>query len=439
MRQLKLNFKGETRFFRDDGSVAVLKGGAPVVSGKWRAQASGDEPLDNQIRYDVDGKPQPPVPVNYSFNEFNQLVSVIPAAANNGADSDACTWLGQIHIDDGNDLIYTLFGDDGKVLNHQLTVYGKLHFAEKTADLLIDLTGGGQATIAGVKGAEGISQLAAEKNLIAEFNAQDMLRFTATTRNDFAGLPIRVPTKAEVKFFGSWDVDPDSGGLVFVSKVTGDITKPDIAIGFAGKFKAVAVGFAYFADKDGQQLAFTIQGAHRWNATEASFELSLGFTDKKFLADFSGSIVHKGASGQLFTLSGTASIRQEQGAGLNLDLQIEGSYAFNDKNLLVFRAGVSTVNNELNYDLQLEGKFVYQKGELQFQVKVSKAGPSTKVQLRLAFTGNKDELRTMLAVVLDITPNQVKITANFELRMRFKGGVLLKDKPKPLPPDKPNA
>src|SRR5215813_12809529 len=430
MRHLKLNFNGETRLLQSDGTVAVFVNDAPVVKGSWRAQSQDAEPQDNKIRYRIDDVDQPPVPVNYSFNEFNQLVSVIPAAANGGEDSEPCVWLGQIQIDDASDLVYSLFDDDGSILNHQLTLYGKLRFAEHNADLVIDLAQGGQATITGEKGVNGISMLAAEKNLIAEFDAQDLLRFVARTRNDFPNIPSRIPTRADIKFLGRWDIDSETGGLVFVSKVIGDVSKPDVAIGFAGKIKAVTVGFAYFADKDGHQLVFTIQGDHRWNASEASFELSLGHTDKKFLADFSGKIERKGTSGQLFVLSGNVKIKHEQGMGTTLDLNIEGAYAFDDKNRLIFRAAVSSINSELNYDLQLEGNFVYRDGTLGFLVRVSQSGPSPKVQIQLAFEANKDELKTMLALVLDISKNEVKISFEFELRMRFKGGVLIKDKPR---------
>jgi hypothetical protein len=432
MRQLKLNHNGETRLFQADGAVAVIEGGAPVVKGKWRAQSQGAEPQVNQIRYQIDNVDQPPVPVTYSFNEFNQLVSVIPAAANGGTDSEPCAWLGQIQIDDASDLTYSLLNDDRSTLNNQLTVYGKLHFASDTADLVIDLAGGGQATIEGEKGVDGISMLAADKNFVAEFDAQDLLRFVARTRNDFPGFPSRIPTRADIKFLGQWDVDPNTGGLVFVSKVAGDLNKPDVIIGFAGKLKAVTAGFAYFADKNGQQLAFTVQGSHRWNATEAKFELSLGHTDKKFLADFSGSIERKGASGQQFVLGGTFKIKHEEGAGTSLDLKIEGAYDFDEKNRLVFRALVSSDNHALNYDLQLEGKFVFNGVSLNFLVRVSSGGPSPKIHIEIASVANKDELKRMIALTLDIEKDKVKISFVFELRLRFKGGVLIKDKPKEL-------
>jgi len=48
-------------------------------------------------------------------------------------------------------------------------------------------------------------------------------------------------------------------------------------------------------------------------------------------------------------------------------------------------------------------------------------------QIQLAFEANKDELKTMLALVLDISKNEVKFSFEFELRMRFKGGELIKD------------
>ena len=429
MRNLQHNFNGETRLFRADGTVAVLKNGKEVVKGKWRTKAQGSEPQDNAIRYDIDNAPQPPVRVQYSFNEFNQLVAVIPAAANGGAASASCVWLGQIAIDDANDLTYSLLLDEGPTANNDITVYGKLHFAEDTADLIIDLNGGGQATIHGEKGAGQISTLAAEKNLIAEFNAQDLLRFVARTRNDFTNLPVRIPSKADIKFLGNWDID-EQGGLVFVSKVSTDPSK-GVAIGFAGKVKAVTVGFAYFADKAGQQLAFTIAGRHRWNSTAAAFELSLGHTEKRFLASFKGSISAGEAGGRQFVMDGSLKLQLEQGKSPVLDLNLKGEYKFDDKGRISFFAAVSTVNDQLNFNLGLEGSYIFRQGQLNFQVRVNKTGSSTTTVIQLSFT--KPDLKLMLSTLLEISPNKVTFNVAFEVRLRFKDGVLLKDKPKELP------
>ena len=85
MAGLSLNFQGETRIFGPDGNVSVLESGQPVTKGTWRSVPLTGEPKDNQIRYDINGQAQPPVPVKYSFNAQNQLQAVVPAAANGGA------------------------------------------------------------------------------------------------------------------------------------------------------------------------------------------------------------------------------------------------------------------------------------------------------------------------------------------------------------------
>jgi len=432
MRELKFSVNGETRSFRDDGTVAVTTNGASAVKGKWRATAQGADPKDNSIRYQLDGADQPPVPVKYSFNEFNQLVSVIPAASNGGQDSDPCVWLGKVTVDDGHDLVYTLLSGPTTPTSQQITVYGDLHFNDTAADLVIDLTGGGQAVIAGDKGDKGISQLMIGQSDTPDFDAKDLLRFVARTRNDFAGLPARFPNKADIAFVGKWDIDPQKGGLAFVSKVAGTPGKPTVAIGFAGQFKAVTTGFAYVVNNGGPQIAFTLDGSHQWSSADASFKVSMGFSKQVFLADFKGSIKSTNATGPQFSLSGELSIKHQQGQPTNFNLELEGQYEFDADKRLIFKANVSSVNKELNYDLQLEGKFVFKAGTLSFQVKFSKAGPKPTTAIQLAFTGNRADLQTKLALVLNITGDQVDFNFEFSLSMQFKGGVLVKDKPKPL-------
>src|SRR5262245_12945812 len=140
MRELKLNSNGQTHSFRDDGTVAVVDNGAPTVKGMWRTNAQGSEAKENVIRYQIDGVDQPPVPVKYSFNDKNQLVAVIPAEANGGTDSDPCVWLGKIVVDDAHDMNYSLLKGPTVSTNHQITVYGDLHFDDIAADLVFDLT-----------------------------------------------------------------------------------------------------------------------------------------------------------------------------------------------------------------------------------------------------------------------------------------------------------
>ena len=433
MRELKLNFNSQTRSFREDGTVTVDVNGAPTVKGKWRTTVQDNEPKDNSIRYQIDGSDQPPVPIKYSFNEFNQLVAVIPAAANGGADSEPCVWLGKIIIDDGNDLVYSLLNGPTKPANQQITLYGNLHFNDTAADLVIDLAGGGQAVIKGEKGSKKISQFTIGQSDVPDFDAKDLLRFLARTQNDFPGLPARFPNRADIAFTGKWDVDPNKGGLVFLSKVAGAAGKPTVAIGFAGQFKAVTAGFAYIVNNGGPQIAFTLDGRHQWSSADTSFKLSVGFSGQVFLADFSGSIESKNPTGPQFSLAGNFTIKHEQGKTTNLAMEVEGQYEFDANNRLLFKANVSSVNKELNFDLMLEGKFVFKAGTLSFQAKFSKTGaakPATTI--RLAFDGNRADLQTKLALVLNITEDKVDFEFEFQLKMQFKGGVLVKDKPKPL-------
>lgn len=431
MKELQLNAGTVKHVFQPDGKVAVLAAnGSRTVKGEWRTDAQGAETKESVLRYQIDGQAKT-APVRYSFNEFNQLTAVIPAAANGGADSDAGVFLGQILIDDAHDLVYSIINPDGTPGSFKITVYGDLKFTEDSSNLAIAMKDGTQAQIKGEKGLTGVAMLKAEKNLVQEFKADDLLRFIAFTRNDLSTSANRVPVKADIEFVGKWDVNPDSGQLVFMSKITGDITKPDVAIGFAGTVKAVSVGFAYFADKNGTQLAFNIKGQHRWNSTTAKWELSLGHSEKKFQATFEGQIEKKGGGGQLFSLSGKMTLEHEQGKSTKIDLRIEGSYQFNSTNKLTFVVDVQTANGQLTYDLMVEGKFAFKGGTLTFQVRLNKqATGGMKATIQLAFKGDKDSLIKNLSLVLDIEPNKVKLTFEFEMRMRFVDGVLIKDPPK---------
>ena len=432
MKELQFNAGTQTHIFQPDGKVAVMANNARTVKGTWRTEAQLNEPKENLLRYDIDGKQQKPVPVRYDFNEFNQLTAVIPADANGGTDSDVCVFLGQILIDDAHDLVYSLITPEGAALNQRITVYGELGFTEDTSNLVIQMQNGASAEIKGEKGLTGVAMLKAEKNLVQEFKADDLLRFIAFTRNDLVTSANRVPTKAQIEFVGKWDVNPTSGQLVFMSKITGDLTKPDVSIGFAGTVKAVTVGFAYFADKDGTQLAFNIKGQHRWNATTAKWELSLGHSERKFQASFKGKI-EKTTGAQQFSLAGEMTLEHEQGKSTDIAFKVEGFYQFNQNKKLTFVVNVATSNGQLVYDLMVEGKFVFKSGTLNFQVKFSNKDPNTTLQLQLAFTGNKDSLIQNLMLVLDITDkNKIKLNFEFELRMRWVDGVLVKDPPKKL-------
>jgi len=427
MNGLNLNFNGETRVFGPDGKVSVLVNDQPVPKGTWRTVPVGTEPKDNQIRYDIGGQAQPPVPVKYSFNQQNQLQAVIPAAANGGADSAPFAFLGSIQIDDAQDIVYPLINSDGSPTQRSITLYGKLRFGSNH-NLVIDLTGGGFAEI---KGDSGIASLEALKHDISPFQSNDLLRFKATTTNVLTnGQTKRIA--ADTKFVGNWDLKGNQ--LVFISQVKGDITKPTVELAFAGKFKAISAGLAYFADSQGTQLAFTISGQHTWNSGSANWNVFLGFAKKKFTAKVTGNLKIDKPLGdnRNLTLSADWSIEHTDGSTTNLKMELAATYTFNQNNMLTVQAQFVRNGLTVSYDLKVEGKFVFKSGTLTFQVRFSNQDPNENFSFQIAFQANPTNLIKALSIVLNVTENSVNINFQFEMRMTWVDGKLQKSEPQPI-------
>ncbi|HXQ74385.1 MAG TPA: hypothetical protein VN844_28020 [Pyrinomonadaceae bacterium] len=425
MNGLSLNFQGETRVFGPDGKVLVND--AP--SGTWRTQPQAGEPKDNQIRYDIGGQAQPPVPVKYSFNPQNQLQAVIPAAANGGADSAPFTFLGSIQVDDAQDIVYQLIAaDTGAATQRNLTLYGGLRFDSKTHNLVIDLTGGGTAE---VTGDSGVASLDALKNDITPFKSNDLLRFKASTTNTLTNGTTK-KIAADLKFVGNWDLKGNQ--LVFVSQVKGDVTKPAVTLGFAGKFKAVSAGLAYYADEQGTQFAFNINGQHQWNSGKANWDVFLGYSKKQFTAKVSGNLsINKQLGDQRnLTLSADWLIEHTDGSQTNMKMELSAAYRWSQNNMLTIQAQFSKQGQTITYDLKVEGKFVFKSGVLTFQIKYNNQDPDNKFSFQIAFTANPTNLIKALSIVLDVTENSVNINFQFEMRMTWVDGKLQKGDPKPL-------
>jgi len=423
MNGLSLNFHGETRVFGPDGKVLV--NAAP--KGTWRTQAQTGEAKDNQIRYDINGQAQPPVPVRYSFNQQNQLQAVIPAAANGGADSAPFTFPGSIQIDDAHDIVYQLItADTGAPMQRNVTLYGDLRFDPKTHNLVIDLTGGGTAE---VKGDSGLASLDALKHDITPFKSNDLLRFKASTTNALTSGQTK-KIAADMKFVGNWDLKGDQ--LVFVSQVKGDVTKPTVTLGFAGKFKAVSAGFAYFADEQGTQFAFTINGQHQWNSGKANWDVFLGYSKKQFTAKVSGNLSIKPGADRGLTLNADWVIEHTDGSKTNLEMNLSAAYRWSDKNMLTIQAQFAKNGQTITYDLKVEGKFVFKSGVLTFQVKYNNQDPDNQFSFQIAFTANPTNLIKALSIVLEITENTVNINFQFEMRMTWVDGKLQKGDPLPI-------
>ena len=431
MEGLKVKSGAKTLFLTPGGNVAEEKDGAEKVVGTWRSEAKGNE-AKNQLRYNVAGVEQAAVPVKYSFNDFNQLVAVVPGAGEGGADGAPYTFRGRIRINDNHDVVYEVYDKDGTQTANRVTVYGDISFAEKTNDLVIALAGNGECIIKGTKGANGISLMRAEKNFVAEFKADDLLRFMAITSNDFSNSPVRVPKKASIEFVGKWDMKESNGEnqLVFVSKIISSGGNKSVELGFAGQVRAVSFGFAYFADKNGHNLAFNIKGEHKWKSTEAKWELSLGYSERKFSVEFSGGITSNGKFGQ-FVMKGAAKLEHEPGKTTLLSVELEGVYTFQN-NRVVFKIDIQTGQGKITYDLLFEGKLVFKGGVLTFQVKFSNKNPNSDFAIELAWKSNSEQLKMALSVLLEKNKKDIKLTFEFELRMKWKDGVLVKDPVKKL-------
>ena len=221
-------------------------------------------------------------------------------------------------------------------------------------------------------------------------------------------------------------------GLTFI-KVTGDITKPNVKLGFAGKIGAVTAGFEYFADQDGQMLAFNISGQHQWKigTTEVDFnwESALGFSSTKFQAKAHFNLDETRQDGQKLQIKGNLSLQHEDGTPATdpanpLALSIDATYSFED-NVLVLRASVSEENGELNYDLQMEGTFQFDGLTLKFGVKFTNNTQIPQFNLELASKDDPASLIHNLALTLNIDESQAiaQISLSFELDMRWASGI----------------
>jgi hypothetical protein len=427
MNGLSLNFQGETRIFGPDGKVSTMIDGQAVTKGTWRAQAQGADPKDNKIRYDFNGQQQSPVPVNYRFNQQNQLEAVIPAAANGGADSAPFAFMGSIQVDDTQDVVYQLINADGTSMQRSLTLYGDLRIDPAKHNLVIDLANGGTAEI---KGDNALQSLEALKKDISPFKSADLLNFRASTTNVLSNGQTK-KIAADIKFVGNWDFNGSQ--LVFVSHISGDITKPTVTLAFAGKFKAVSAGLAYFADAQGAQFAFNINGQHQWNSGKASWDVSLGYAKKQFTANVTGNVKIDKALGddRRLTLNADWTIQHANGT-TSLKMELDATYQFTANNMLSIQASFQKAGQTITYDIKVEGKFVFKAGTLTFQVRYTNQDPDNKFAFQIAFQANPTNLIKALSIVLNISENQVNIDFQFEIRMTWVDGKLQKSDPKPL-------
>ncbi len=416
---LKLTTAGRTLVFRPSGEVAVLDGQNEDVRGTWHASAGPGEEKLNRFLYTLDGAVQSSLQAIYTFNDSNQLQVRLQAA---DGQSDQALLPGGIEVDDRHDIIYRLVDTDGNPTGAIVTLYGELSIERNTNALIIQLAGGGQTRI---QGDTGITSLEADQNDIAAFAADDLLRFRATTANVFDnGSFVEVPAKLE--FAGSWDIQ--DGQLVFLSRVTGDLSQPDVKIGFGGRLGAVTAGFVYFADAEGEQLAFNIRGQQVFHSAEAetdfNWQASLGFSDKKFVAKVDFDVNRVRQDGRRLALAGNLSLKQADGGSVDMSLNLQAEYAWQD-NALVFKALVNTEAGNFNYDLMLQGRFKFDNGNLTFAIHYTNSVGADSLTIDLSFARDTDNFLQAVAFHLQISQDRIELqlTARFSIRQRFVAGV----------------
>ena len=415
---LTITTGGKTLVFLPTGDVAVDANGALTVHGSWRTAVTGAETQDNKIRYTLDGLDQPPLQALYSIDSAtNQLQVVLQASG--GVQSAPENFLGSIEIDDDHHLAYNLIDDAGTPLRRSIIVYGgNFRIEENTSNLLMDLSNGGTLSIAGDNG---INSLEAAENRVAGFDANDLLHFHASTDNTLADGSVTT-ISANLAFIGSWDIQ--NGQLVFLSKIRGDITKPDVHIGFAGKFGAIAAGFVYFADSNGTQLAFNISGQHVWKAGNSTnvfnWQSSIGFSQNTFSSQTNFDLNSLTKTGRSFGINGQLTIQQPIGGNTTVQFALSGHYSWNNNNNLIkFTADVSDVAGALSYDLMLEGTFKLDHGTINFDVKFSNSATGNSFTLNLNVQGDQNSLLKALSVNLQISQTQAGIMINGTAQIKF--------------------
>src|SRR5437588_244392 len=141
MKGIRYEANGTTLIFGPAGEVVQVINGAETQVGSWQSQSAEK---DNQIRYDINGQAQPPIPCRYRFNTQNQLVGAMQKP--DATFTDDFTFIGVIEVDDNADIVYTLITSEGVLMTRTVIVYGAISF-DSSNFLNIDLAGGGSARV----------------------------------------------------------------------------------------------------------------------------------------------------------------------------------------------------------------------------------------------------------------------------------------------------
>ncbi|HEV2840006.1 MAG TPA: hypothetical protein VGW39_01660 [Chthoniobacterales bacterium] len=414
MNGLTLNAAGTNRIFRPDGTVAVGDAaGNFTEKGTW---VTVSDPDANKLHYTFDGQNHE-MAVRYSFNDKNQLVAVIPASENSGADSQPFTFPGKIVIDDSRDVVYKLLSEAGDETDKTIVVHGVLSLKAGLDQLSVALPDGTSTAILGDKP---ISLIPGRNDFRAD--ALDRIRFSATTTNTFDGDERDAP--AVISFVGDWSLDED--GLAFNAQVAGE----KLAIRLGAKYKGVTAGLAYYAKDGDKEIAFVIAGRHKFKSGSGegsvNWSLFLGHSGKELDARLEVATTKTRANGDKLSLVGKLGV-----AGKQIDLEINAKYEMGENGELTFRADFGGENGPQGYNLMLEGKYQVRGGVVTFVVEFDRNNNKNSLSLNLTATFSNDKVKVHLTALLKRTDRgTMDLQLNFDVSMRWVDGKLIQ-------PDKP--
>lgn len=423
MPDLILNQNGSQRIFRRDGKVVTRDpNGTETIRGEWTSSPARDS---NRIHYVFDDAEAPEFDVEYVFDNNNQLVAKIPAAANGGADSATCTFAGRINIDDNHDVAYELFDDAAQWTGATIIVHGDLSFAQLDR-LTLTVPNGKTTDILGDDGS-GRRNLETRSSSTAGAGG-DLISFSATTFNTIAGE--EHATRAIILFTGNWGVNEN--GLVF----NAGLTAGAMQIQFGGTYKGVTAGLAYYAKDGDQEIAFTIHGEHQFKRPEGgagsvNWLLTLGYSKQRIEAVAELAVKSQNAAGNTLTLAGKFRFVAQQGQAAPPQVEISLNATYQTKgSQLVFSANFQGGPNP-TYNLRLDGTYQLRNGQVTFAVQLQKtAGAGQQLKVELGSVVNNDKLVAHLnAVVTRSGSGKIDYSLNFDIRARWVNGDLVKIEP----------
>jgi hypothetical protein len=411
MNGLTLNAAGTNRIFRPDGTVAVVDAaGNATNKGTWGSVSS---PEVNRLHYTFDGEDHE-IDLRYSFNDKNQLVAVIPAAANGGQDSQPCTFPGRIVINNSRDVAYELLSDEGDDTGQEIIVHGTLSIADALDQLTVTLPDGSSTAIHGAEAGSTKNFEVARNDLPGV--AGDRIQFQAKTTNTFDGAEFDEP--ALILFLGEWNLNED--GLVFNAQVAGG----DVAIQLGGKYKGITAGLAYYVKDGDQEFAFAVHGEHKFKSGAGegavNWSLVLGYSNKQLDGRLELAAHATKINGDQLTLGGLLKF-----AGKTIDLQVDARYDLGKNGQLIFRANV-TNDTSLKYNLMLEGKYRVRGGSVDFLLKLDRTDNTNSLKLDLSGTFGNDKVKAHLTALLRQTDaGKMDFQINFDVSVKFVAGKLI--------------